>query len=72
MEVISDLKFREIGRLTDLLTGLADDDVANDTIKAACLKGWFTPESELLFPFFYNWDSPKKLPHSGSLQIASD
>jgi hypothetical protein len=47
--------------LTDLPSGLADDEAANNAIKEAASRGWFTHESERIFPFFYYWDTPKEM-----------
>jgi SAM-dependent methyltransferase len=61
VEVKSGHAYREIGRLTDLPTGLADDEAANCAIKEATLQGWFVSESEWIFPFFYYWETPEEM-----------
>ncbi len=61
VEVISDRTHHELGRLTDLPAGLADDEAANNAIKESARRGWFVLESELNFPFFYYWDTPEEM-----------
>jgi hypothetical protein len=61
VEVTSGHTYREIGRLTDLPSGLADDEAANNAITEAVLQGWFFRESEQIFPFFYYWETPEEM-----------
>lgn len=61
VEVTSDNTYREIGRLTDLPTGLADDAAANNAFKDASQQGWFVRENEQIFPFFYYWETPEEM-----------
>lgn len=59
--LISDRLHHQIGRLTDLPAGLADDEAANISIQEAAQKGWFQCEIEQTFPFFYYWDGPEEM-----------
>ena len=61
VEVKSGRADHEIGRLTDLPTGLADDESANNAIKEASAKGWFVRESEQIFSLFYYWETPEEM-----------
>jgi hypothetical protein len=61
VEVVSDRACREIGRLKDLPSGLADDEAANNAIKVAALKDWFIRDSEQIFPFFDYWNTPEEM-----------
>jgi hypothetical protein len=61
VELVTGLTSREMGRLTDLPAGLADDQAANDAIQAASRRGWFVLESHQSFPFYYYWDSPEEM-----------
>ena len=61
VEVTSDLVDQEIGRLTDLPVGLADDEAANSAFADAARQGWFVREYEQIFPFFYYWETPEEM-----------
>lgn len=61
VEVTSSRAYRDIGRLTDLPTGLADDAAAERAVAEAARQGWFVRMSELSFPFFYYWDTPREM-----------
>jgi hypothetical protein len=50
-------EYREVGRLSDLPEGLADDEAANHAIDEAAHRGWFTLEAGERFPLFYSWDT---------------
>jgi SAM-dependent methyltransferase len=61
VEIAYSRTYREVGRLTDMPTGLADDAAAERAIAEAAQRGWFVRESELTFPFFYYWDTPREM-----------
>lgn len=61
VDVTSDRACREIGRLTDLPAGLADDETANNAIEEAARRGWFVRESEQNFSFLYYWETPEEM-----------
>ncbi len=61
VELVSSQTPREMGRMTDLPAGLADDQAANDAIREAHRRGWFGLESDQSFPFYYYWDTPEEL-----------
>ena len=61
VELVTGQTSREIGRLTDLPAGLADDQAANDAIQAASRRGWFILESDQSFPFYYYWETPEEM-----------
>ena len=50
-------EYREVGQLTDLPEGLADDKAANRAIDEAARQGWFTLEASERFSLFYSWDT---------------
>jgi hypothetical protein len=57
VEVAWGNEYREVGRLSDLPEGLADDETANRAIDEAIRLGWFTLEAGEHFPLFYSWDT---------------
>jgi hypothetical protein len=61
VQVVSGQSQREIGRLTDLPSGLADDEAACLAFKETARLGWFILENELSFPFYYYWETPEEL-----------
>ena len=61
VELVSDHTHREVGWMTDLPDGLADDEAANNAFKAAARLGLFVCKSEKSFPFFYYWDTPEEM-----------
>ena len=61
VEVASDSLNHSIGHVTDLPSGLADDEAANQAILESARKGWFIRESEQNFPFFSYWDTPDEM-----------
>ena len=56
-EVFSARETRETGHVTDLPLGLEDDNAANEAMRNAESKGWFTRENETFFPLHYVWDT---------------
>jgi hypothetical protein len=61
IETFSAREVREIGHVTDLPLGLADDQAANQAITGAEGNGWFRRESELFFPIHYVWDTASEM-----------
>ena len=61
VELTSGLTFREIGRVTDLPTGLADDEAANSAFEESSRQGLFRREIECTFPFYCYWDTPEEM-----------
>jgi hypothetical protein len=61
LQAISGQTHYEIGRLTDLPAGLADDEAANNAIMEASRRGWFILEGEQSYPLFYYWDTPEEM-----------
>ncbi len=61
VEITLDGKSHVVGRLHDLPAGLVDDEAANFAIKEAAKKGWFVREREMIFPFYYYWESPVEM-----------
>ena len=61
VELTSGLSCREIGRLTDLPTGLADDEAANSAFNESSRQGLFRREIERTFPFYCYWDTPEEM-----------
>lgn len=57
IEVFSARETRETGHVTDLPLGLEDDEAANQAMRDAESKGWFTRENEIFFPLHYVWDT---------------
>ena len=57
IEVFSARETRETGHVTDLPLGLEDDNAANEAMRNAESKGWFTRENETFFPLHYVWDT---------------
>jgi hypothetical protein len=50
-----------MGQLTDLPTGLADDESANNAIAESARHGWFVREEEEFFSIYLYWDNPDEL-----------
>jgi hypothetical protein len=61
IEVYSARETREVGHVTDLPLGLADDEAANQAMLAAETKGWFARESETIFQINYVWDTASEM-----------
>lgn len=61
VELTSGLTCREIGRLTDLPTGLSDDEAANSAFKESSRQGLFRREIERTFPLYCYWDTPEEM-----------
>jgi hypothetical protein len=61
VEVHSRRGRQEVGHVTDLAQGLADDATANEAMKTAESQGMFERQSEETFPFYYTWDSPREM-----------
>jgi hypothetical protein len=57
VEVAWGNEYREVGRLSDLPEGLADDEAANRAIEESAHRGWFTLEGGEHFSLFYSWDT---------------
>ena len=57
IEVFSARETHETGHVTDLPLGLEDDEAANQAMREAESKGWFTRENETFFPLHYVWDT---------------
>ncbi|HET6846024.1 MAG TPA: hypothetical protein VFH29_04275 [Anaerolineales bacterium] len=60
-EVFSSRSRQQVGRVTDLPEGLADDAAANEAMKAVEDSGLFVRQEESSFPFYYTWDSPREM-----------
>jgi len=52
---------RQVGRLTDLPEGLADDVSANHAMDEAARNGWFKLERAERFSLFYSWDTANEM-----------
>ena len=61
VEVLSRKARQEVGRVTDLPQGLADDAAANDAMSRGERMGLFKRQTEDTFPFSYTWDSPREM-----------
>jgi hypothetical protein len=61
VEVVTGSRVRVTGRVTDLPTGLADDDASNRAMQEAARRGWFVREEEQIFPAFIYWDNPDEM-----------
>ena len=61
IEVFSARETRETGHVTDLPAGKNDDEAANQAVRDAEAKGWFTRENETFFPLHYVWDTASSM-----------
>lgn len=61
VEVVTGRKTHQMGRLTDLPKGLADDMAANTAIVESEQSGWFVKEMDDIFFIYLYWDSPEEL-----------
>ncbi len=61
VEVMTADEVRVMGRLTDLPSGLADDEASNEAMKEVARRGWFVREEEHIFPMFTYWDDPDEM-----------
>jgi hypothetical protein len=61
VEILEDGNPLETGRLTDLPTGLDDDQAANLAVEEAARRGWFKREGEQTFPLYVYWDNPEEM-----------
>jgi hypothetical protein len=61
VEVVTSGTVRVTGHVTDLPSGLADDEASNRAMEEAARRGWFVRESEQIFPAFIYWDSPDEM-----------
>ncbi len=61
IEVVSTDTLKETGRVMDLPEQVNGDVAANEAMKEAETRGWFAPEHEEFFPFFYSWDTPSEM-----------
>jgi len=57
VEVAWGNEYRQVGRLTDLPAGLADDEAAERAMHEAARRGWFALEQGERFSLFYSWDT---------------
>ena len=61
IEVFSARETHETGHVTDLPLGLEDDEAANQAMRDAESKGWFTREDKTFFPLHYIWDTASNM-----------
>ncbi len=61
VEVASSAGWQAAGRLNDLPVGVADDEAANQAMREAQSRGWYSREKEEEFAFFYYWDTPSEM-----------
>ena len=61
VELLSARGNEEVGRVTDLARGLAEDAAANEAMSHGERAGLFRREAEATFPFYYIWDSPRDM-----------
>src|SRR5215211_1212591 len=61
IEVASATESKETGRVMDLPEQINGDHAANHAMKEAERRGWFAPDAEEFFPFFYSWDTPSEM-----------
>jgi hypothetical protein len=61
VEVVTGTRVRVTGCLTDLPTGLADDEASNRAMQEAARRGWFVRADEQIFPAFIYWDDPDEM-----------
>lgn len=61
VEVAGQDGHREVGRLTDLPEGLAEDEAANQAMNEVSQRGWFTFEQGERFSLFYSWDTASEM-----------
>jgi hypothetical protein len=61
IEVIREEESIQVGRITDLPSGLRIDQAANDAMEYAHHQVWFSQHGTWIFPFYYYWDSLDEL-----------
>ena len=61
VEIVTRGRNRVMGRLTDLPTGLADDEASNRAVEEATRRGWFVREEEQIFLAYLYWDDPGEM-----------
>ena len=61
VEVVTGGQIHVMGCVTDLPTGLADDESANNAIAESARRGWFIREEEEFFPAYLYWDNPDEM-----------
>lgn len=61
VEIVWGEGYREVGRLTDLPEGLADDEAANRAMEEAAKRDWLALEQEERFSLFYSWDTATEM-----------
>jgi hypothetical protein len=61
VEVLSSRGRQEVGRVTDLPQGLADDQAANEAMRQGENAALFKRQLEETFPLYYTWNSPKEM-----------
>jgi hypothetical protein len=61
VEVVTGSRVRVTGRVTDLPSGLSDDEAANNAVAEARRRGWFVRADEQVFPAFIYWDDPDEM-----------
>ena len=61
VEIVESDNHHQTGHLTDLPTGLGDDQAANLAVEEAARCGWFKRGSNLTFPLYAYWDDPDEM-----------
>ena len=61
IEILSRGTRTEVGRVTDLPQGLADDAAANSAMAMGEDRGLFKRQAEETFPVHYSWDTPREM-----------
>lgn len=57
IELVMGEKIIQVGCITDLPSGPAGDQAADDAMETANRSGWFNQHGSVIFPFYYYWDS---------------
>ncbi len=61
IEIVLGEKIVQVGLVTDLPSGPAGDQAANDAMETANRLGWFNQRGTRVFPFNYYWDSLEEM-----------
>ena len=61
VQMVAGKRVEQVGRMADHEIGLADDQASNGAIDQARANGWFQQEEQVIFPFFYYWDTPSEM-----------
>lgn len=61
VEIVWQGGYREVGRLTDLPEGLADDEAANRAMQEASRRSRFAFQQGERFSLFYSWDTARDM-----------